>query len=96
EHLLRAAKRLDHARVDGERRLQLVAELLEAALAWAETGGEEDPETTLIDAPLTLDGLRKELEKTYRALAQIAGGRDARYALVNKANAVRPRTILGP
>ncbi|WUH99823.1 protein kinase [Spirillospora sp. NBC_00431] len=96
EHLLRAAKRLDHARVDGERRLQLGSELLEAALAWTDAGGEEDPETTLIDAPLTRDGLRRELEKTYRALAHIAGGRDARHALVNKANSVRPRTILGP
>ncbi|MFI0480232.1 tetratricopeptide repeat protein [Actinomadura sp. 9N215] len=96
EHLRRAAERLDHARVDGERRRQLVAEVLEAALGWAEAAGEEHPDTTLIDAPLTRDGLRRELEKTYRALAHVADGRDARHALVNKANAVRPRTFFGP
>ncbi|WP_243719106.1 serine/threonine protein kinase [Actinomadura sp. KC06] len=96
EHLQKAAARLDHARVDGERRRQLVAELLEAALAWAEAKGEEHPDTTLINAPLTRDGLRKELERTYRALAHVADDRETRHALVNKANAVRPRTILGP
>ncbi|TMR00347.1 serine/threonine protein kinase [Actinomadura soli] len=96
EHLQKAAARLDHARVDGERRRQLVAELLEAALAWAEAKGEEHPDTRLINAPLTREGLRKELESTYRALAHVADDRETRHALVNKANAVRPRTFLGP
>ncbi|WP_243711086.1 serine/threonine protein kinase [Actinomadura sp. KC216] len=96
EVLQKAAARLDHARVDGERRRQLVAELLEAALAWAEATGAEHPDTTLIDAPLTREGLRKELERTYRALAHVADDRETRHALVDKANAVRPRTFFGP
>ncbi|GAA4239836.1 serine/threonine-protein kinase [Actinomadura meridiana] len=94
--LLDAAKRLDHARVDGERRRRLVAELLEAALTWVEARREEHPDTLLINAPLTRTGLRRELERTYRALAKVAEDKDARHALVNRANAVRPRTLLGP
>jgi serine/threonine-protein kinase PknG len=95
EGLREAAERLDHARVDGERRSQLVAELLEAALAWTEARREEHPGTLLIDAPLTRNGLRQALERTYRTLARHADGTDARHALVDKANAVRPRTFIG-
>ncbi|RKS78945.1 serine/threonine-protein kinase PknG [Actinomadura pelletieri DSM 43383] len=96
EDLRDAAKRLDHARVDGERRRGLVAELLEAALAWAQARGEEHPDTLLTGVPLTRDALRRELEQNYRALAKAAEDSDARHALVDRANAVRPRTLLGP
>jgi serine/threonine-protein kinase PknG len=91
--LLAAAARLDQARVDGERRRQLVAELLEAGLAWVRAGGTEDPGTSLVGAPLTQKGLRRELEQTYRALVRYTDDTDARYALVDKANEVRPPTF---
>jgi serine/threonine-protein kinase PknG len=93
EALLAAAKRLDHARIDGELRRRLVAEVLEAGLAWVGTGRREHPGDDLIGTPLTQRGLRLRLERTYRELAWLATDTDARHALVDKANAVRPRTI---
>jgi serine/threonine-protein kinase PknG len=43
---------------------------------------------------LTERGVRFGLERTYRMLAQHARTREERYALVDRANAVRPRTLV--
>ncbi|WP_378063357.1 serine/threonine protein kinase [Actinomadura yumaensis] len=93
EALRAAARRLEQARVDGERKGQLVAEILEAGLEWVRANGIEDPGTELIGTPLTQNGLRDELESTYRMLVRFADDTDSRYALVDKANAVRTRTL---
>ena len=93
EDLLAAEKRLGESRiVDAERRGRLAAELLEAGRAWLLAGGTPRPDGTLLDAPLTADGLRRALEGTYRMLARHSEHSDAKHALVTAANKARPRT----
>jgi serine/threonine-protein kinase PknG len=94
EALLAAARRLGHARIDGVLRRRLEAEVLEGGLAWIHTGQAEYPGTDLIGTKLTRRSLRRRLERTYRELAWLATETEARHAMVDKANAVRPRTLL--
>ncbi len=94
EDLLAAEKRLEESRVDGERRSQLEAELLEAGLEWLCAGHTAGPGVQLLGVPLTEGGLRAKLERTYRELARLAKDIDAKHALVMRANRARSRTIL--
>ncbi|GAA2416049.1 serine/threonine-protein kinase [Nonomuraea africana] len=96
EELVAAGERLDRLnRVDGRRRGELSAELLEAALEWiAAQPASPSPSTVVLGAPLTGRGVRTRLESVYRELARAAPTRAERHALVDRANAVRPRTWL--
>ncbi|KAB8195870.1 protein kinase [Nonomuraea phyllanthi] len=79
--------------LDARRRDLLTAELLASALTWLESnpapGGAQ-----LAGAPFTEPGLRRRLESIYRRLAVAADSRQERHALIDQANAVRPRTWL--
>ncbi len=100
-----AGNRLARLRLDAARRQGLAAEVLTAALAWvtagasatagagasATAGAGADGER-LLDCELTERGLRLGLERSYRSLARLLPGKDARIELVDKANEVRPRT----
>ncbi|GGU93892.1 serine/threonine-protein kinase PknG [Actinomadura cremea] len=102
--LLAAGRRLESLRLDTERRAAFTAEVLEAALAWARAGTGAGAAGTvasrfrsgrrLLGTPLREAALRTRLEETYRLLAKLADGRDVRHAMVRRANAVRPRTLL--
>jgi serine/threonine-protein kinase PknG len=91
--LAAAGQRLQSLRLDAERRARLTAEVLEGALAWVLS---EQPPTasTVLGVPLTEGGLRRKLEETYRTLARLVDGAGDRHALINRANTVRPRTLL--
>ena len=71
-----------------------MAEVLETALAWTRMAGTQERRGTLFDAPLTERALRGRLEETYRALARLADTPAERHALVVRANAARPRTLI--
>jgi serine/threonine-protein kinase PknG len=92
--LVGAGGRLSILKLDGEQRGRLVAEVLETALAWARMSGVRPQRGTLFEAPLTERGLRGRLEETYRALARLADTPAERHALVVRANAARPRTLI--
>jgi serine/threonine-protein kinase PknG len=47
----------------------------------------------LLDCDLTDRGLRLGLERNYRALARLSATRSDRFALVDRANDIRPRTL---
>ncbi|TDE59017.1 serine/threonine protein kinase [Nonomuraea mesophila] len=79
------------AGLDPRRRDLLTAELLGAALTWLRTG-KPPKKATLAGAPFTETGLRRSIESIYRRLAVAAGTRQERHALIDQANAVRPRT----
>jgi serine/threonine-protein kinase PknG len=86
-----AGRRLDGLRLDAAMRHALTAEVLQAALPLADT----DPAAgngRLLDCDVTDRGLRLGLERTYRALARLSATREERFALVDLANGVRPRT----
>jgi serine/threonine-protein kinase PknG len=79
--------------VDPRQRAQLTAELLHAALALLQREPRAtDRRHSLLGCPLDEVALRLRLEATYRALAAGAGSASERIRLVDRANAVRPRT----
>lgn len=93
--LVGAAERVaDQADLDPRRRDLLTAEVLGGALTWLESNPAPMANLRLADAPFTEPGLRKRLESIYRRLAVAAESRQERHALIDQANAVRPRTWL--
>ncbi|MET7330100.1 tetratricopeptide repeat protein [Nonomuraea sp. NPDC005650] len=86
----RLAKQAD---LDPRRRDLLTAELLTSALTWLENGSPPK-DARLAEAPFTEPGLRRRLESIFRKLAVAAESRQERHALIDQANAVRPRTWL--
>ncbi|MUN41021.1 serine/threonine-protein kinase [Actinomadura litoris] len=95
--LIEAGRRLQALRLDTERRAAFAAEVLEAALAWVRA--DRDPARpargqTILGVPMREARLRRRLEESYRVLAKLAGGPERRHAMVKRANAVRPRTLL--
>ncbi|MEU6033806.1 tetratricopeptide repeat protein [Actinomadura sp. NPDC047616] len=95
-----AARRLQALRLDTERHARFAAEVLEAALTWlrtapAQNGSAPNGATAeVLGTPLVESRLRRRLEETYRTLAKLADGAEDRHALVRRANAVRPMTLL--
>lgn len=92
-----ASRKLERLALDAERRTILSAEVLEAAHAWVCAGrpaGAPDSATrTVLGCHLTERDLRFGLERCYRALARLASTPEKRHELVDKANAIRPRTL---
>ncbi|MEV6982027.1 tetratricopeptide repeat protein [Sphaerisporangium sp. NPDC051017] len=101
--LLSAGERLRVLKLDSRDRDGLASEVLESALARFVTGQSRQGQSrqgqsvtgtgTLLGTPLNERGLRGELERVYRALARSAGSTEDRYALIGRANSVRPRTL---
>ncbi len=101
--LVRAGDRLARLDLDTARASRLAVEVLTAALTWVKSGGSTRGSTNGVTAPagrsllgseLTERGLRLGLEHRYRMLARLADHVDDRIALVDKANAIRPRTLV--
>jgi serine/threonine-protein kinase PknG len=98
DDLLRASGRLERLGLDVERQARLTVEMLEAALAWL-TAAKLPPHrlpagARVLGHELSERGLRFGLERAYRTMAQIARDPDTKIALVDRANAVRPRTLV--
>ncbi|WP_024800396.1 serine/threonine-protein kinase [Nocardia sp. BMG51109] len=92
EHLSVAEARL-RALWDDPRRLQIQAVVLGAALAWVRADGRPgSPDATILDVPYTTAGLREGLESVLRTAARTSPRRLHRYALIDLANRVRPRS----
>ena len=91
--LLLAGHRLEQIGLDAIRFNRMAAEVLRAALAWLGKGPAASVNgATLLGAPFTEVGIRRRLEQTYRALARASHDPDERHELIDRANAVRPRT----
>ncbi|MGH8909407.1 MAG: tetratricopeptide repeat protein [Egibacteraceae bacterium] len=93
--LFEAAERLGRLELDPERRGHAKAEILQAVLDWVlagSPGANGRVPMTILGHELTERGLRLGLEQSYRELASLTSSRDERVALVDMANAVRPRS----
>jgi serine/threonine-protein kinase PknG len=88
-----ASTRIQRLRLDVATRQTLTAEVLQAGLAMLQAGAATGDER-LLDNDLTDTGLRRGLESSYRALARLAHTANERYALVDRANKIRPRTLV--
>ncbi|GAA1984448.1 serine/threonine-protein kinase [Amycolatopsis minnesotensis] len=91
--LVDASGRLERLTLDAERRTRLSAEVLEAAHAWVGKAGSGPRQGRVLGCALSERDLRFGLERCYRMLARLAGSVEQRVELVDKANAIRPRTL---
>ncbi|MET0318115.1 MAG: tetratricopeptide repeat protein, partial [Rhodococcus fascians] len=88
-----AARRVKALPADEGRSLQMRTMVLATALAWVRSGHHAESEhATLLGVPFTDRGLRAGTEYGLRALARNAPGRTHRYALIDLANAIRPKS----
>ncbi|MEO6088223.1 MAG: tetratricopeptide repeat protein [Umezawaea sp.] len=93
-----AAERLAALELDVARRARLSVEVLQAAFDWLASDTATLPSIKgrgeLLGCEVTDRGLRLGLERHYRTLARLADTPEERFALVDRANAVRPRTLV--
>jgi serine/threonine-protein kinase PknG len=96
DDLMSAADRLGGLDLDAERACYLAVEVLSAALTCVQSGRSSNGggERRLLGSALAERDLRLGLERRYRALARLANHIDDRIALVDRANAIRPRTLV--
>ena len=88
-----AARRVKALPAGEGRALQMRTMVLSTALAWVRSGHRAESEhTTLLGVPFTERGLRAGTEHGLRALARNAPGQTHRYALIDLANAIRPKS----
>ncbi|SDP67456.1 serine/threonine-protein kinase [Lentzea jiangxiensis] len=92
DDLVAAGERLHALDIDVHSRTQLSAELLEAAYDYVTRN--QAAEGRVLDCALSEHELRLGLERRYRTLARFAATPEERIALVDRANAVRPRTLV--
>ncbi|TWP49517.1 protein kinase [Lentzea tibetensis] len=92
DDLVAAGQRLDSLDLDVPRMAQLTGELLAAAFDWV-TRNSACP-SRVLDCALSEHELRLGLERCYRTQARFAATPEERIALVDRANAVRPRTLV--
>ncbi|WP_199222460.1 serine/threonine protein kinase [Corynebacterium yudongzhengii] len=90
----RAARRLDEIPTNEPRYLQIKIAVMSAGLEFLQSAGVESAasKNNLFEYPFTQTGLRQGLSDTLRMQARIAPSARHRYALVDMANRVRPRT----
>ncbi|MFZ1287515.1 MAG: tetratricopeptide repeat protein [Candidatus Phosphoribacter sp.] len=92
--LAEALRSVDQVPMEPAEKATLTVTVFENALAWITSGaGAADAGITLGGHKATEGGIRTGLEQAYRRLAEATGDRDARIALVDKANTVRPWTL---
>jgi serine/threonine-protein kinase PknG len=92
--LLAAARLLEHLSAEPSVRLALTRDLRVQTLSLLARGAVmADPDATVAGTPLTEDDTRGALEETYRLLAKLARRDEERFALIDLANAYRPRTL---
>ncbi|MFD9697920.1 tetratricopeptide repeat protein [Lentzea sp. NPDC059081] len=92
EDLVAAGERLRDLDIDVASHTQLSAEVLEAAYDYVTRN--QAAEGRVLDCALSEHELRLGLERRYRTLARFAATPEERIALVDRANAVRPRTLV--
>ena len=90
-----AVRVLEDVQLDTIERAEITVQILDQALVGLSSGSiGRDESVKLFDEPMTDEGVRRKLERTYRELGRLATDRDERIRLIDKANAVRAKSIV--
>ncbi len=96
--LVDASRRIERLRLDSQRNAGLAVEVFRTALEWLGATVPPVPRQGVVGQvlgrPLSEREVRFGLEHAYRLLAGLETDPMSRYALVDQANAVRPRTVV--
>lgn len=93
--LAEAAAVLERIDAGAHAEAQLEVELFEAGVDGIGRGAvKPDPDAQVLGAPVTERGLRLGLERAYRRLARLTTDDAERHRLIDRANAVRPVTVV--
>jgi len=91
--LVNAGARLERLQLDPATLHKLTIEVLQTGLEMVQAGSPVGDQRVL-DCELTERELRLGLDRSYRALARLSRIPRERYALVDRANEIRPRTLV--
>lgn len=95
DDVVAAVRVLEDVQLDTIERAEITVQILDQALVGLSSGAIPQDETvTLFDEPMTDTGVRRQLERTYRELGRLATNRDERIRLIDKANAVRAKSVV--
>jgi serine/threonine-protein kinase PknG len=94
DDLISAAAALDHITGDPGVRAALTRDILTAGLSLIGLDPAANPAVELAGVPLEEQSVRRALEGVCRTLAKLSSTDRERFALVDQANAYRPKTLL--
>ena len=95
DDVIAAVRVLEDVQLDTIERAEISVQILDQALAGIGTGTiNEDPAVSIFGDELTDEGVRRQLERTYRELGRLATDRDERIRLIDKANDVRAKSLV--
>ena len=95
DDVIAAVRVLEDVQLDTIERAEITVQILDQALAGIVAGTiPSDESIKLFDEPMTNSGIRRQLERTYRELGRLAANRDERIRLIDKANAVRAKSVV--
>ena len=90
-----AAETVERMQLDAAERAELATEILERALSSLHDGSlKPDSGVSLFRSSLTEEALREGLERSYRDMARYAPDPAQKIALIDRANKVRPVSLL--
>ncbi len=92
--LRQAAATVERLQLDAVERASLAAEILERALGAGPDQLRDLGDATLLGHRVDETGIRRGLELTYRELARLSADPAEKVRLVDRANEVRPRTLV--
>jgi serine/threonine-protein kinase PknG len=94
DDLVQASTTLQRLSLDARDRIELEREVYEAALGLVTAGKSNGSRAQVLGENMDEMSLRRGLERSYRNLARLAPTAGERIELVDRANAVRPRTLV--
>jgi serine/threonine-protein kinase PknG len=94
DHVVAAAEVVRQLRVGSEQRAELTARVLSLALSVSLGQGLPADPLPVLDAAFEEQDLRIRLETAYRELARYFPDTEARFTCIDRANDVRPRTLI--
>ena len=89
-----ASTTIERLQLDAAERAELSASVFERALAGVADGTIPAGSSTMLGQDLSERSLRLGLEETYRTQARLAVTEAERFRLIDKANAIRPRSLV--